>query len=450
VAPRPILRRGLRLLAWLPWLCLPGAAAALGPTVVTDTLPNGAALLVSEQRNLPMVLVRVVLDAGARRDPPNKPGLANLTAELLTEGTASRNAQQTKDAIDFIGGALGAGAESDYAVISLQVLRKDLDVGLDLLADTLLRPAFKPDELARRREAVTASIRADEDDPTNVAQKAFLRTLYGDTPYGHPVEGTAASVPRLTRADVRAFFTRHYGPTNAAIVVVGDLSPSEARQHLERVLAGWRGTAATSFAYPPWEPPAAQTVRIDRPVTQSGIVMGSLGIARDNPDYETIAVMNYILGGGGFSSRLMDNIRTQAGLAYSVSSFFAANKSAGPFEIVMQTKNASVADAIARAREQVEGIRDQPVSDAELQEAKRYLTGSFPLRLDSNGKIADFIAQCWFYGLGLNYADVYIERVDAVTAADVQRVARDHLHPDRFIEVIVTDTRAPAAAPAAP
>lgn len=422
----------------------PRPASAIGPMVVQDRLPNGAALLVSEQRTLPIVLVRVVLDAGARRDPSGKAGVANLTADLLTEGTATRSAQQIKDAIDALGGSLGIGADIDYALASLRVLRKDLDAGLALLGDVLLHPAFKPDELERRREATLASIRAQEDDPTAVAQKAFQRALYGNTPYGDPAEGTLESVARLSRADVQRFFAAHYGPEHAAVVVVGDIDAADIRDRLARVLAGWTGAGATPFVYPPFEPPPPREIRLQRPVTQAGIVMGTLGIARDNPDYETIAVMNYVLGSGGFSSRLMDAIRTQAGLAYSVSSFFAALKSPGPFEIVMQTKTASVPDAIARAREQVERMRAGPISDAELDEAKRYLTGSFPLRLDSNAKIADFIAQCWFYDLGMDYADVYIRRVNAVTTDDVLRVARAYLQPDRFLEVVVTSGEPPS------
>lgn len=443
------------LLALLALLCPVPPAAALGPQVVQETLPNGATLLVSEQRNLPLVLVRVLVDAGSRRDPDGQAGLANLTADLLTEGTATRSAEEVKEAIDFIGGSLGAGADQDYALLSLRVLRKDLDAGLDLLADVLLRPAFHADELARRREAVLASIRSDEDDPTTVAQKAFQRALYGDTPYGHPVDGTLETVRGLTRDDVRRFYQRHYGPGGAAVVVVGDVSPDEARAAVLRALGDWRGEPPAPFVYPPFTPPAGEAIRLERPVTQAGIVLGHLGIARDNPDYETLQVMNYLLGGGGFSSRLMDTIRTQAGLAYSVGSFFAASKSPGPFEIIMQTKNATIAEAIAKAREQVARLRDEPISGDELVEAKRYLTGSYPLRLDSNAKIADFIAQTWFYDLGTDYADVYIRRVNAVSREDVQRVARAYLHPERFIEVVVTDGEAadngaPVPPPAAP
>lgn len=423
-------------------------AVALGPQATQETLANGATLLVSEQRNLPLVLIRVMLDAGSRRDPIGKGGLAHLTASLVTEGTASRGAQQIKDQIDFIGAALDADADQDYTVLSLQVLRKDLDVGLDLLADVLLHPAFAADELARQREATLATLRSEEDDPTTVAQRTFQRRLFGDTPYGHPVEGSTESVQTISRADVQQFYATYFRPALAAVVVVGDITADEIRPALLRALGTWDGAAPPPFVYPPFTPPPAETIRVDRPVTQAGIVLGDLGIARDNPNYEAIAVMNYILGGGGFSSRLMDNIRTQAGLAYSVGSFFAAGKSPGPFEIVMQTKNASIADAIARARQQVEKIRDAGVTEDELQEAKRYLTGSYPLRLDSNAKIADFIAQTWFYGLGLNYADVYIARVNAVTGDDVTRVAREYLRPDRFLEVIVTAGES-AATPAA-
>ena len=236
---------------------------------------------------------------------------------------------------------------------------------------------------------------------------------------------------------MQGFFKRYYEPSHAAVVLVGDLSAAEAHERLARALAGWRGEPVPPFVYPPLDEPAARQIRIDRSVTQAGIVMGNIGIARNTPDYEAVAVMDYVLGSGGFSSRLMDSIRTQAGLAYSVGSFFSPRKSPGPFEIVMQTKNASVDEAIARARQQVDLMRSAPIRDDELQEAKRYLTGSFPLRLDSNGKIADFIAQVWFYDLGMNYPDVYIQRVNAVTTADVQRVAQAYLHPDHFIEVVV-------------
>ncbi len=431
--------RALRSMVCGLVLCRAAVAVALGPQVVQTTLSNGATLLVSEQHNLPMVRVHVLIDAGARRDPPGRGGLANLTADLLTEGTATRSAAAIKEAIDFIGGSLQAETGLDYAQVRLHVLRKDLDAGLDLLADVLLRPAFRGEELTRRREAVLAAIRAGRDDPTELASRAFRRALFGAEPYGHEVEGDEESVPRITGADIEAFYRSFYRPNGALVVVVGDVSAQDAQARLERHLAAWNGSASRPFAYPTPATPTPRTERVDRPVTQASIILGHRGIARDNPDFEAIAVMNYILGGGGFSSRLMDNIRTRAGLAYSVASFFAAHKAPGSFQVVMQTKNESVADAIGRARAEIERIRTEPVSDEELSDAKRYLTGSFPLRLDSNAKIADFITQVSFYGLGLDYADQYIRRVNAVTKEDVQRVAQQYLHPDGLIEVIVAN-----------
>jgi len=430
-------------------LLMGGAAAALGPSVSTETLPNGATLLVSEQTNLPVVLVGILLDAGARRDPSGRAGVANLTADLLTEGTTTRSAAEISQAIDFVGGSLDSTADADFADISLRVLKKDLDVGLGLFADVLLHPAFAADELSRRKEAVLASIRAEQDDPNRVAQKAFREALFDGEPYGSPVEGNESTVPRITRADVRSFYERYYRPSGAVVVVVGDITVREARERVQRALADWDGPPIAPFQYPPTGESVARTVRIDKPVTQASIILGQRGVARDNPDWEALSVMNYVLGGGGFSSRLMNSIRTEAGLAYSVGSGFSVDKSPGSFQIVMQTKNASTADAIARARAEVDRIRTEPIGDDELEEAKKYLTGSFPLRLDSDGKIAGFFSQVWFYGLGLDYAGTYLRKVDAVTKEDVLRVAREYLDPNRFLEVVVADlSRAGITAPA--
>jgi zinc protease len=412
---------------------------ALGPAVVENRLGNGARVLVSEQRNLPLIVIGIMVDAGSRWDPPGRAGVANLTADLLTEGTKRRSAATIKEEIDGLGGYLSVNADADYAVLQLRVLKSDVAHGVDLLSDILLRPALADAELTRRKEAVLAQIRSQRDDPTSVAQIAFQEAIFGSGPYGHPVEGTERTVSEISRADVQAFYSRYYGPAGATIVVVGDISAAEAQLLFAESLATWKGTDVTRPVSSVVLASEAKQVRIDKPVTQAAIVLGHRGVARSNPDYETLSVMNYILGGGGFSSRLMDSIRTKGGLAYSVSSFYSVNKEAGVFEIVMQTKNASVADAIGRARAEVQRLRDGGVTDAEVDEAKRYLTGSFALRLDSMSEIASFIGQVTAFGLGLDYADRYIERINAVSIADVQRVAQAYLHPDQLTEVIVAD-----------
>lgn len=428
-------------------VCAPAGGYALGPRVEQRFLRNGATLLVSDQHSLPMVLVRVLIDAGARRDPEGLGGLAYLTADLLTEGTSTRSADQINEAIDFIGGSLGSSADMDYAYVGVRTLAKDLDAGLDLLSDALLHPAFAAGEIARRREAVLATIQAERDNPTTVAARAFRPALFGREPYGHPVHGTEETVRRIRDGDLRHFYEQFYRPGRALIIVVGDITADAAQERVERALSTWGGPAAPEFRYPAPASPESLRIRIDKPVTQAAVFLGHRGIARDNPDHESVTVMNYILGGGGFSSRLMESIRTRAGLVYSVGSGFAANKDPGIFTVVMQTKNESVAEAIALARAEIDRIRTEPVSDAELDEAKRYLTGNFPLRMDSNEKVAGLLAEFAFYGLGFDYPDRYVERVNAVTTADVLRVAQRYVRPEELIEVVVADLGKVDAAP---
>jgi zinc protease len=430
---RRLLRSTLLLAVWI------SPAAAVGPAVVERALGNGATLLVSEQRTLPIVTVVAVLDAGSRRDPLELPGLANLTAETLTEGAGGRSANEIAAAIEFIGGSLSASAGVDYSTLTLTVLRKDLATGLELFSQVLLEPAFLDDELARAAESTLAALRAAEDNPTEVAGKAFSRSLYGDHPYAHPVEGDAESVPRVDRAAVERFYRSHYGPQRAAVVVVGDVATDEIAERLSAALRTWNLRDVEPLRSAPVDADSSRRIDIDRPVTQASIVLGHSGIARSNPDFEAIQVMNYVLGGGGFSSRLMEKIRNQSGLVYGVSSYFSGGELPGSFRIIMQTKNESVARAIELAQSEMSGVRDGGVTEVELEDAKRYLTGSFPLSLDSNAKIATFVAQSWFFGLGLDAAEQYLRKVEAVTLEDVARVAREYLHPDALLTVVVAD-----------
>jgi zinc protease len=418
--------------------CSP-ALAGPGPVAERSTLPNGARLIVSEQRALPLVVVHILIDAGSRRDPQGKEGLASLTADLLSEATTTRTASQINDAIDFIGGSLGTSAETDYASLNLTVLSKDLDAGLDLLTDVLLHPTLPDAEIARRREAALAAMKASEDNPGHVAERAFLKALFRGGPYGHPVIGTPEAVRQLTRKDLVDFYTAHYRPERAIITVAGDVSAADMARRFQAALDGWARGSSAPFAYPETAFGSAEAVTIEKPISQANIILGQRGIARDNPDYYALTVMNFILGGGGFTSRLLNNIRTKGGLAYSVGSMFSVNKAPGSFEVVMQTKNNSATDAIQRACTELERVRREPVDDDELAGAKLYLTGSFPMRFDTTAKIAGFLSQVEFYDLGADYADTYAQRISALTKADVQRVAQRYLHPDQLLLVAVAD-----------
>ena len=414
----------------------PVSAAALGQR---EVLPTGMVLLISEQHALPIVTLSLLIQAGSILDPPDKPGVANLVAELLTQGTPTRTAPQISEAIEFVGGSLSVDAGQELTTLSLSVLSKDLDLGLDLLADILLHPTFAPAEIARKKQEVIAGIKRDQEDPGTVSWQAFLKLLYGANPFGHPVEGTEASVPTITRDDLVHFHEAYFRPNKAILAVVGDVRGADLKQRLNAKLGGWQpgGPAMTP---PPLPAPLAKPVvrTIPREVTQANINLGNLGITRDNPDYYAVQVMNYLLG-GGFSSYLISEIRDSKGWAYDVGSSFSPSKYAGEFDVSLQTRNEVAEQAIEAVLAQIRRIRDQPVSEQDLKDAKAYLTGSFPLRLDTSRKLVGWLASIEYYGLGLDYADRYPGLINAVTAADVQRVARKYLDPDRYVLAVVAD-----------
>ena len=400
-------------------------------------LDSGLVLLTSEQRALPMVSIELLIDAGSRYEPENQAGLANLTAKLLTYGTQRRSALQISEALDFIGASLSTDSGEDVASVSLTILKKDLAMGLDLLAEILTQSTFPQGEIDRQKQAVIASIRAREEDPGAVAATKFTAALFPQSPYGRPVEGTEVTVKGLQRKSLQDFFSRYYRPNRAIISVVGDIGEKEIAQALNRAFSGWNKGEPSGKMLVPTNIGAAQQLQINKDLTQSNIILGHNGVTRGNPDYYAVQVMNYILGGGGFSSRVMDSIRNERGLAYSVYSYFAAEKSHGSFQFVMQTKNETALEAIQIARDEIRRIREAPVSEQELNDAKDYLIGSFPLRFDTNRKVAGFLAQVEYYQLGLNYPEQYAGLIRKVTREDVQRVAKEYLRPEQLITVIV-------------
>jgi zinc protease len=423
------------------------ALAVLAPRADAGMVPkrsvlnNGMVLLTSEQRALPMVALELLIDAGSRHEAAQQAGLANLTSKLLIYGTKKRNALQISETLDFIGAGLSTGAGENVASVSLTILKKDLAVGLELLAEILSASTFPQDEIDRQKQAIIAGIRAQEEDPGTVAGRAFAAALFPQSPYGRPVEGSETSVKSLQAQSLKDFFTRYYRPNRSIMAVVGDVSETEITQALNKAFRGWTKGAEGAAPSAPSQIGAVQTLRINKDLTQANIILGHAGVPRGHADYYAIQVMNYILGGGGFSSRAMDSIRNERGLAYSVYSLFGADKSHGSFQFVMQTKNDSAEEAIRIAREEIRKIREQPVSEQELNDAKEYLVGSFALRFDTNRKVAGFLTQVEYFGLGLDFPDRYAELVRKVSREDVQRVAKQFLQPDKLITVIVANQK---------
>jgi zinc protease len=412
-------------------------SAEAGMTAKRTVLNNGMVLLTSEQRALPMVSIELLIEAGSRYEPADQAGLANLTSKLLIYGTKQRTAVQISDTLDFIGASLEAGSGQDTTSVSMTVLKKDLTTGLELLADVLTQSTFPQAEIDRQKQAIIASIRAAEEEPGIVAAKAFAAALFPDSPYGRPVEGNEASVKALQQKSLRDFFARNYRPNRSIIAGVGDVSEQEIAKALNGALRNWAKGEPSGQELVPAKIGESKVLRLNKDLTQANIILGHNGVARGNPDYYAIQVMNYVLGGGGFSSRAMDSIRNERGLAYSVYSYFAAEKSHGVFEFIMQTKNETAVEAIRIATEEMRHVREQPVTEQELNDAKDYLIGSFPLRFDTNRKVAGFLSQVEYFKLGLDYPDRYADLIRKVTRDDVQRVAKQYLQPERLITVIV-------------
>lgn len=405
-----------------------------------EILPNGITLLHSEKKALPIITVVMAIKAGSVVEPHEKTGLANLAADLLNEGTSRRTSKKISDEIEFVGGSLSTSGGSDYITVSLTVLKKDLELGFDLLSDIILNPSFNQDEINRRKKVIKSAIIQQNEEPGIVASKAFSKAVFGVHPYGRPVEGTFETLDNISRQDIVDFHSSYYSPNNTIMAVVGDIDKNQLKSSIDKYFKNW---PRKEIKYPDMPSPKsgskAEVIKINKNITQANIILGHLGIKRDEPDYYAVSVMNYILGGGGFASRLMDNIRDNKGLSYDVHSYFSANKYSGSFQVGLQTKNNSANQAINEILNEMDRIRTEKVSDKELDNAKLYLTGSFPLRIDSNRKIAAFLIAVEFYDLGLDYADDYKKFIEAVSKNDILRAAEKYLDTRNYILVIVGD-----------
>jgi len=422
------------LLLAVPLSAPPEAA----PLAHREVLANGIRLLVAPRPAIPIVALRVYLRAGSAFDPPDAPGLANLTAELLTRGTAKRTGPELDRAIEFVGGGLEADAGRDGTTVSLAVLKKDLDLGLDLLAEVLLTPTFPEDELRRKVGEIEGALRRSEENPEAVGGRTLARLIYPGHPYAHPVAGTIESVGKLTRDQVVRFHREHYRPDAAVIAVVGDVAVDEIRPALLRRLAGWTPPKEAVSVIPPAPastPVATET--ITRPdLTQATVYLGRPGIRQDNPDYFPLVVANYVLGGGS-ASRLYTRVREERGLAYSVYSTLSPGRYGASYVVSLQTRVDAVNEAVRLVKEEMARMGRTPVQERELQLAKSYLIGSFPLRLDTSQKVGDLLIGIEEHGLGLDYPDRFKAEIAKVTAADVQRVAARYMDPTTYSSVTV-------------
>jgi len=301
-----------------------------------------------------------------------------------------------------------------------------------------MNPVFDQKEIDRKVKETLAAIQRQKEEPEVIAGEAFTKAVFGPHPYGRTSDDVAAYLPRTTKQDIQDFYVRRYGPNDCIVAIVGDVTEKEIVALLRQRFAGWK--PAEKGDPPHAAPPAIMSLEVrkmDKNITQANIALGQVGISRENPDFYAVVVMNYILGGGGFSSRLMDNIRDNRGLAYDVHSSFAAQKEPGAFRVWTQTKSESANEAVAEIFKELKRIRTEPVSDKELADAKAYLTGSFPLRMDTSAKIAGILTSIEIYHLGLDYPQRYAGLINGVTKEDILRVAKKYIDPEHMVMVVL-------------
>ena len=414
------------------------------PPVETRTLSNGLQVRVIGIHKVPTVHIELAVRAGVAADPSGKFGLASLTADMLDEGAGGRSALEIADAIDYLGAELTTGGGVDSAFVELHVPVARLADALPVMADVVARPTFPEAELNRLREERLANLLEMQDDPEQTIQVAFPRLLFGDRHrYGTPVIGTAASIKGFTVADLKAFHAANIRPSNAVLIVAGDVTADTVVPQLERAFAGWTPPAATAAAARVGSAPANAGRRvflIDKPgAAQSQIRIGMAGVPRSTPDYFALRVLNTVLG-EAFTSRLNSNLREVHGYAYGASSRFDMRLEAGPFFAAAGVQTDKTADALKEFFVELTRIHE-PVPADELEKAKNYLALLLPRSFESTRGTADALAQAWVYDLPADYYTSYADRVRAVTAADVKRAADKYILPDKLVVVIVGDRK---------
>ncbi|HZO20365.1 MAG TPA: pitrilysin family protein [Gemmatimonadaceae bacterium] len=413
------------------------------PPVTRRELDNGLELLVVEHHELPVVDMILVVKTGGEGDPAGKPGVATLTASMLDEGAGRRTALDIADQEAFLGVQVGTGSGWDQSMVTLHAPVAVLDSAMALFADVALRPTFPTADLERLRKERLTELLQLRDRAPQIADRAYAAILYGERhPYGRPLTGTEASTRAITRADVRRFYQTYFRPNNATLIVVGDVTAADVEQRARALFANWeRGTVpATEFK----EPPAALATAIyliDKPgAPQSSVRIGSIGVPRSTEDYFSILVMNTILG-GAFTSRLNNNLRETHGYTYGAGSGFSMRRAAGPFTARAEVVGAKSDSSLIEFMKELKAIRDA-VPDAELEKAKRYLQLQLPGEFETTGDIASQLVPVVVHGLPLDYYNSYVQRIESVTVADVQRVAQRYIDPSKFAVVVVGDRKA--------
>ncbi|XXF81354.1 pitrilysin family protein [Myxococcaceae bacterium GXIMD 01537] len=410
------------------------------PSLVEHTTDSGILVLAAERGPLPLVAMRLVLRAGSAVDPQGKHGLADFTARLLRRGTARLSADDLDEAIEFVGASFAVGVSEDSMSLHVTTPAEHFSQMLDVLGQLVREPSFPEKEVESARERVLAQFANDLDDPSAIADRAFTQAMWGDHPYGHDVSGTSAHVRTFTRADVVAFHRAHLVPKGAMLVVVGAVSPDVVAAEVARAFAGWEGAPAIPDAAPPRPERLGrpgEVLLIDKPdQTQSQVRIGGPGFHLGHPDYFPSTAMNIALG-GGFTSRLVNEVRVERGLSYGVSSYFDAMRAGGIYAISTFTKTESTREIIDVALGEVGKVREGGVTPKELKSAQTYLAGLYPLRTETNESIAGVIADMRLNQLGDDWVEKFRDRLRAVTPKQAAEAGARYCYPEKPTLVVL-------------
>lgn len=432
---------GCRTPAWE----LPPPPAVEGPVLEAGSLEhaeldNGMQIILLEDRRLPRVSLGVIVRRGAGIVSPEQAGLAGFTSELMKRGAGDRDALALAQATDEIGASLSVGSNWDSTSVSASGLSRDLDRLVEILADVALRPRFDSGEAEKTRAERLAGLEKAKDDPATLARQKFFETLYPGHPYGAPTAGTQESVSALGSEEAREFHRRVFVPNDAIFYAAGAVDLDTLLPLLSEHFGAWerREVAPQGPESPQRTPDARRIVVVDRPdLGQARVMIGHEGMRRTDPERIEGKLMNMVLGGGGFSSRLMTTLRAERGLTYSVGSGFALRRHKGPFYVSTFTKVSTVRETVDLTLAEMAKMQTETVTDVELRDAKALLVGRFVLGLETSAAVISSIVNLDVYDLPENSLDTYRARVNAITTDDTARLARERLHPDRAVIVLV-------------
>ncbi|HEX8824925.1 MAG TPA: pitrilysin family protein [Archangium sp.] len=398
------------------------------PTIHESTTSSGLKVLAAERGPLPLVVARLIIRAGSATDPADKHGLADFTARLLRRGTARMSVDEIDETIEFVGASFSVGSNEDLLSLFITSPAEHFPAMLAMLGQMVREPSFPEREVDQARERTLAGFANDLDDPSAIADRAFTRALWGSHPYGHDVGGSTAHVRTFTRDDLVRFHRERMGPRVSLLTVVGAVSPETVAREAEKAFAGWEGGPEAPMAVPPGDKVATgRILLVDKPdQTQTQVRIGGPGMRTGHPDYFASTAMNIVLG-GGFTSRLVNEVRVERGLTYGISSYFDSMSAGGVFGISTFTKTEKSREIIDVSLAEVAKVRESGIGAAELKKAQRYLAGLYPLRTETNESVAAVISDIRVHGLGDDWVEKFRERLLAVKPKQTQEVAAKYL-----------------------